>query len=37
MRCEIFKDYGGNDRVAYLRFAPRSNISSEDISDGIGI
>ena len=37
MRCEIFKDYGGNDRVAYLRFVPKSNISSEDIADGIGI
>ena len=37
MRGEIFKDYGGNDRVAYLRFVPKSNISSEDIADGIGI
>ena len=35
--CQIFKDYGGNDRVAYLRFLPKSNISSEDIVDGIGI
>ena len=36
MRCEIFKDYGGNDRVAYLRPAPqKSDIS--DISENIGI
>lgn len=37
MRCEIFKDYGGNDRVAYLKFSPLSNISTVDIADGIGI
>ena len=36
MRCEIFKDYGGNDRVAYLRFAPERDTDT-DISDGIGI
>ena len=29
MRCEIFKDYGGNDRVAYLK--PKSNPDSTSI------
>ena len=36
MRCEIFKDYGGNDRVAYLTFAP-AKTENEDIAEGIGI
>ena len=36
MRCEIFKDYGGNDRVAYLKFAPPTE-EPADISEGIGI
>ena len=36
MRCEIFKDYGGNDRVAYLKFAP-AKIEDIDISKDIGI
>ena len=34
MRCEIYKDYGGNDRVAYLkRMPPRTenvDIAKED-------
>lgn len=39
MRCEIFKDYGGNDRVAFLKPFPRRESSkpAEDIADGIGI
>ena len=39
MRCEIFKDYGGNDRVAYLKFPTTKDdrAPSEDIADGIGI
>ena len=39
MRCEIYKDYGGNDRVAYLKPAPRRESDDKplDISDGIGI
>lgn len=39
MRCEIFKDYGGNDRVAFLKaFPPRDNSDAQmDIADGIGI
>jgi release factor glutamine methyltransferase len=36
MRCEIFKDYGGNDRVAYLKYDNRPSIE-DHISDGIGI
>ena len=36
MRCEIFKDYGGNDRVAYLKYDHRPSID-DHISDGIGI
>lgn len=36
MRCEIFKDYNGNDRVAYLRFGTKA-IIEDDIADGIGI
>lgn len=36
MRCEIFKDYGGNDRVAYLKYDNRPSID-DHISDGIGI
>lgn len=36
MRCEIFKDYGGNDRVAYLTFAP-AKTEEIDISQDIGI
>lgn len=39
MRCEIFKDYGGNDRVAFLKFAPSREEArgGTDIADGIGI
>lgn len=39
MRCEIYKDYGGNDRVAYLKPVPRRDSDDKplDISDGIGI
>lgn len=36
MRCEIFKDYGGNDRVAYLKYDHRPSID-DNISDGIGV
>ena len=36
MSCEIFKDYGGNDRVAYLRFAPERDADA-DISVSLGI
>ena len=36
MRCEIFKDYNGNDRVAYLKYADKSAID-DDIAEGIGI
>lgn len=36
MRCEIYKDYGGNDRVAFLKHSPAKEIE-EDISIGIGI
>lgn len=36
MRCEIFKDYDGNDRVAYLKFSQKTE-NMGDISDGIGI
>ena len=36
MRCEIFKDYGGNDRVAYLKYDRRPSID-DNISDGIGV
>ena len=34
MKCEIFKDYGGNDRVAYLKFPTLREESSQksDIS-----
>ena len=28
MRCEIYKDYGGNDRVAYLK---KVSLHIEDI------
>lgn len=39
MRCEIFKDYGGNDRVAYLKFTNLTDVGAvfADIADGIGI
>ena len=37
MRCEIFKDYGGLDRVAYLRPVKEARIIEPDIADGIGI
>lgn len=38
MRCEIFKDYGGNDRVAFLKSVNLKKIdSSDDITEGIGI
>jgi release factor glutamine methyltransferase len=36
MRCEIFKDYNGNDRVAYLKYAKRNN-GADDIDAEIGI
>lgn len=38
-RCEIYKDYGGNDRVAFLKAFPQRNTSEAlvDIADGIGI
>ncbi len=36
LRCEIFKDYGGRDRVAYITTPPR-RAELEDISAGIGI
>ena len=29
MRCEIYKDYGGNDRVAYLK---KTSVHTEDIT-----
>jgi methylase of polypeptide subunit release factors len=29
MRCEIYKDYGGNDRVAYLK---KASVRTEDIT-----
>ncbi len=38
MRCEIFKDYGGNDRVAYLSFPKKQEkLSDNDIATSIGI
>ena len=37
MRCEIFKDYGGNDRVAYLKQVKENKLPEVDIADGIGI
>ena len=38
MRCEIFKDYGGNDRVAFLKSVNLKKIDrSNDITEGIGI
>ena len=37
MRCEIFKDYGGNDRVAYLKPVKENKESKTDIAQDIGI
>lgn len=37
MRCEIFKDYGGNDRVAYLKPVKEIKENTEDIAQTIGI
>ena len=36
MRCEVFKDYGGRDRVAYLKFDNRPSID-DNISNDIGV
>lgn len=37
MRCEIFKDYGGNDRVAFLKPVKEIKESKTDITQDIGI
>ncbi len=37
MKCEIFKDYGGNDRVAYLKPIKYNKEPQTDIAEGIGI
>jgi release factor glutamine methyltransferase len=36
MRCEIFKDYGGNDRVAYLKPVKENKQAEPDLTEGIG-
>lgn len=36
LRCEIFKDYDGNDRVAYLRYSSAQKLD-DSISEGLGI
>lgn len=37
MRCEIYKDYGGNDRVAYLKKTVQRTDSDDVIPDGDSI
>lgn len=35
-KCEVFKDYDGNDRVAYLKYSNSKKLD-DSISEGIGI
>lgn len=35
-KCEVFKDYDGNDRVAYLKYSDGQKLD-DSISEGIGI